>query len=179
MIRPNTASIQPRTRSLDALKATSPCMHATTIPGRGILVAGGIQNSQSGFDPSPSSSAWMFDPRMGFAPLPDLPSGTHSAGSALLSGELLIIAGGLSKRGALNATQAFHLPTKTWHEIPDLPTPRIGLGLVSARGKVVAVGGAGLDISLERKKKMPQRSEDDPTTNVVEVLMPALETNYL
>ena len=130
------------------LKMTSPYVYshtATSIPGKGILVAGGIENSQNGFDPSPSSSAWMFDPAGNtFVPLRDLPFGSHGASATLWGNDLAIVAGGLSKLGALNATQGYHIPTGTWRIIPDLPTPRIGLGLVAARGHIAAVGGASL-----------------------------------
>ena len=44
-------------------------------------------------------------------------------------------------RGTSGAVFAFDVASRSWRRLPDLPTPRHGLGVVAAGGEVHVIGG--------------------------------------
>jgi N-acetylneuraminic acid mutarotase len=63
---------------------------------------------------------------------------------------LLVSAGSESSAGTSTAVYAFDVRSKRWHRLPDLPTPRHGLGVVGFGGRVYVIGGGptpGLSVS--------------------------------
>ena len=58
--------------------------------------------------------------------------------------------GGEAPSGTIRTVYAFALATGRWRRLPDLPTPRHGLGVVAVGARVYAIGGGtqpGLTVS--------------------------------
>ena len=66
-----------------------------------------------------------------------------------LNGRIVSV-GGERPQGTIASVYAYELRTKSWRRLPDLPTPRHGLGVVAAGGRVYVVAGGpepGLTVS--------------------------------
>jgi hypothetical protein len=58
--------------------------------------------------------------------------------------------GGEEPGGTIASVYAYKVAAARWDRLPDLPTPRHGLGVVALRGRVYAVAGGptpGLAVS--------------------------------
>jgi Kelch motif len=80
------------------------------------------------------------------APLPEARGGT---GAAVVSGRLVSV-GGEEPAGTIASVFAYSPAARRWRRLPDLPTPRHGLGVVAHGGRVYVVGGGpepGLTVS--------------------------------
>jgi hypothetical protein len=78
--------------------------------------------------------------------VPEARGGTDSASV----GPLLVSAGSESPAGTSAAVYAFDVRTRRWRRLPDLPTPRHGLGVLGFGGRVYVIAGGptpGLSVS--------------------------------
>ena len=57
------------------------------------------------------------------------------------SGGTIVSVGGESPAGTHAAVYGFDVATGRWRRLPDLPTPRHGLGAVTFAGRVYVIGG--------------------------------------
>ena len=115
----------------------------STLGGRVYAVAG--RESGTNFDAFqaylPKRQRWVSLPRV-----PETRGGTDSASV----GPLLVSAGSESPAGTSAAVYAFDVRTRRWRRLPDLPTPRHGLGVLGFGGRVYVIGGGptpGLSVS--------------------------------
>jgi N-acetylneuraminic acid mutarotase len=115
----------------------------SALGGRVYAVAG--RETGTNFDALqaylPAGRRWVSLP-----PVPETRGGTDSAAV----GRLLVSAGSESARGTSPAVYAFDVRTNRWRRLPDLPTPRHGLGVLGYRGSVYVIGGGptpGLSVS--------------------------------
>jgi hypothetical protein len=54
---------------------------------------------------------------------------------------VILSAGSEAPQGTSGAVFAFDVGTRAWSRLPDLPTPRHGLGVVAFGGAVYVLGG--------------------------------------
>jgi hypothetical protein len=115
----------------------------SALGGRVYAVAG--RETGTNFDTLqayvPARGRWISLP-----PVPETRGGTDSASV----GPLLVSAGSESARGTSPAVYAFDVRTRRWRRLPDLPTPRHGLGVLGFGGRVYVIGGGptpGLSVS--------------------------------
>jgi hypothetical protein len=115
----------------------------SALGGRVYAVAG--REAGTNFDTFqaylPTRRRWVSLP-----PVPETRGGTDSASV----GRALVSAGSESARGTSPAVYAFDVRTSRWRRLPDLPTPRHGLGVLGYRGSVYVIGGGptpGLSVS--------------------------------
>lgn len=130
-----------------------------TIPGPtprehlGVTAAGGrvfvVAGRTAGFDTnldvveaySPATRRWTTLP-----PVPGRRGGT----GATSTGRYVVSIGGEANEGTIEEAYALDLTANRWRRLPDLPTPRHGLGVVYALGRVYVVAGGptpGLSVS--------------------------------
>jgi hypothetical protein len=106
----------------------------SALGGRVYAVAG--REAATNFDAFqaylPARRRWVSLPRV-----PETRGGTDSASV----GPLLVSAGSESPAGTSAAVYAFDVRDRRWRRLPDLPTPRHGLGVLGFRGRVYVVGG--------------------------------------
>jgi hypothetical protein len=115
----------------------------SALGGRVYAVAG--RETGTNFDTFqgyiPARRRWVSLP-----PVPETRGGTDSASV----GRLLVSAGSESGRGTSPAVYAFDVRSRRWRRLPDLPTPRHGLGVLGFGGRVYVIGGGptpGLSVS--------------------------------
>jgi hypothetical protein len=115
----------------------------SALGGRVYAVAG--RESGTNFDVFqaylPERRRWVSLPRV-----PETRGGTDSASV----GPLLVSAGSESAAGTSAAVYAFDVRTRRWRRLPDLPSPRHGLGVLGFGGRVYVIGGGptpGLSVS--------------------------------
>jgi hypothetical protein len=111
-----------------------------------IAVGGGFRESGQ-----PTSDLLFFDLEANaWSRGPDLPGPLDHAGMVALDGHLYLVGGfttGLA--GATAAVWRLDAPDGEWHAMESMRTPRGALGVVAARGRILAVGGvdpAGQDL---------------------------------
>jgi len=61
-------------------------------------------------------------------------------GAAAVGGDIVSV-GSEAPEGTSAAVYALDVATGTWRSLPDLPTPRHGLGVVAFGRRVLAIGG--------------------------------------
>jgi hypothetical protein len=115
----------------------------SALAGRVYAVAG--REAGTNFDTlqaySRSRRSWASLP-----PVPETRGGTDSAAV----GPLLVSAGSESAAGTSAGVYAFDVRTRRWRRLPDLPTPRHGLGVLGFAGRVYVIAGGptpGLSVS--------------------------------
>jgi hypothetical protein len=129
---------------------------AVTTDGRRLYAVGGRTR---GYDTNlrvveswaPGERRWRRE-----KPLPQARGGTAAA----VVGRWLVSVGGEAPTGTLPRVYAFNLRTRTWRRLPDLPTPRHGLGAVTHGGRVYALAGGprpGLFVSGANEVLTPPR----------------------
>ena len=80
------------------------------------------------------------------APVPGRRGGTAAAGT----GRWIVSAGGETPTVTIRTVYRFDVRRRHWSRLPNLPTPRHGLGVVALGGKVYVIGGGttpGLAVS--------------------------------
>jgi hypothetical protein len=78
-----------------------------------------------------------------------IPGPRGGTGAAVVGNEIVSV-GGEEPRGTIATVFALDVRTNRWRPLPDLLTPRHGLGVVAARGRVYAIAGGtrpGLTVS--------------------------------
>jgi N-acetylneuraminic acid mutarotase len=71
--------------------------------------------------------------------------------AAATVGDDVVVLGGEESAGTIKEVEAFNPAANAWRALPDLPTPRHGLGAVSYRGRVYAIdGGTSPGFSFSR-----------------------------
>ena len=83
----------------------------------------------------------VFDPvRRRWTSLPRVPETRGGTDSASV-GPLVVSAGSESPAGTSAAVYAYDVRTRRWRRLPDLPTPRHGLGVGVYDGQIHVIGG--------------------------------------
>jgi N-acetylneuraminic acid mutarotase len=128
----------PATRRWSRVPSPTPREHlgVTALNGRVYAVAG----RKFGFDTNldlfesyrPGARAWRRH-----APVPGKRGGT-AAGAV---GRSIVSIGGEAFTGTIRTVFAYDVVRRRWRRLPDLPSPRHGLGVVGARGRIYAVAG--------------------------------------
>jgi hypothetical protein len=65
-------------------------------------------------------------------------------------GRTIVSAGGEAPTGTIATVYAFDTTSRAWRRLPDLPTPRHGLGVAASGGRLYVVAGGrtpGLAVS--------------------------------
>jgi Kelch motif protein len=120
------------------LPGPTPRQHlaAAAAGGRIYAIAGRIAGADTNVDTveswAPGEQRWRRE-----NPVPEARSGTGAA----TIGNLVVSVGSESPQGTSGAAYALDVRTGDWRPLPDLPTPRHGLGVVAFRGDVLAIGG--------------------------------------
>ena len=61
-------------------------------------------------------------------------------GAATVRGRI-IVAGGEESAGTIREVELYNPATRRWRQLPDLPTPRHGLGVLSRGNRVFVIEG--------------------------------------
>lgn len=108
----------------------------TTLGGRIYAIGGRTGGFNSNLDTfealTPGRRGWRR-----LARVPGRRGGTAAAGI----GRLVVSAGGEAPGGTIRSVFAYDTRTRRWRRLPNLPTPRHGLGVVAAGGRVYVVAG--------------------------------------
>lgn len=125
----------------------APREHLAVTSARGRIYAlggrrAGIDTNVATFQSYvPGGKRWLT-----LAPVPSARGGTAAA---VASGRVVSI-GGEEPNGTIRSVYAYDLAKRKWSQLPDLPTPRHGLGVVALGTRVYAVAGGtvpGLSVS--------------------------------
>ena len=87
-----------------------------------------------------------------------LPSARGGTGLAAVAGRL-VSAGGEEPAGSIASVYRYTPSTNRWSRLPDLPTPRHGLGVVGFGGRVYVIGGGptpGLSTTARTSRWRPR-----------------------
>jgi N-acetylneuraminic acid mutarotase len=128
-----------KTRRWSSIPGPRPREHlaAAGAGGRVYVLAGRLGGLDSNLDTfqvySPLSKRWRT-----LAPVPERRGGT---GLAFAAG-LLVSVGGEEPDRTIASVYAYDLRRGSWRRLPDMRTPRHGLGVVGVGDKVYAIGGA-------------------------------------
>jgi non-specific serine/threonine protein kinase len=128
----------PGTGRWTKLPGPTPRQHLAAVAARGRLYA--IAGRSAGYDTNvalveswaPGERRWRRE-----MPLPEARGGT---GAAVVSG-MIVSVGSEAPEGTSAAVFALDLGSGHWSRLPDLPTPRHGLGVVAHGGAVYVIGG--------------------------------------
>jgi Kelch motif/Galactose oxidase, central domain len=108
----------------------------TALNGRLYAVGGrtaGFDTNLAAFESyRPGARSWLR-----LAPVPGKRGGT-AAGAV---GRFVVSAGGEAPGGTIRTVFAYDTRARRWRRLPNLPTPRHGLGVVGAGGRVYVVAG--------------------------------------
>jgi N-acetylneuraminic acid mutarotase len=126
------------TRRWSRVPGPTPREHlgVTALSGRLYAVAG----RKAGFDTNldlfesyrPGARSWRRH-----APVPGKRGGT-AAGAV---GRSIVSIGGEAFTGTIRTVFAYNVVSLRWRRLPDLPSPRHGLGVVGANGRIYAIAG--------------------------------------
>src|SRR2546421_103215 len=86
------------------------------------------------------------------------PRGRGGTGAAAFPGKIVSV-GGEAIGGTIASVYVFNVARRRWRRLADLPTPRHGLGVVAANGRVYAIAGGpkpGLFVS-DANESLPIR----------------------
>jgi len=127
-----------KTARWSSIPGPAPREHLGGAAADGVVYA--VAGRTAGLD-SNTRLVEAYDPvRRSWRPLPPVP-GARGGTAATVSGRLLVSVGGEAPEGTIKEVYALNLKTRRWQMLPDLPTPRHGLGVVALRGRVYAIGG--------------------------------------
>jgi non-specific serine/threonine protein kinase len=126
-----------RRRRWSRIPGPTPREHlgVTALHGRVFAVAGrelGLDTNLATFESYAPGRGWR-----AHAPVPGTRGGTGAAGT----GRSVVSIGGERFEGTIETVFAYDVSTRRWRRLPDLPTPRHGLGVVAVGGRVYAVAG--------------------------------------
>ena len=112
------------------------------IIGGGILLGGTVNSTTQMYIFKPSTGEWIAKNPM--------PTDRQTLGCALLDGKIYVAGGlhvinGVANYNGLKTFEVYDLSTETWSALPDMPTNRWGLSVVSFDGKIYVFGGRTLD----------------------------------
>ena len=62
-------------------------------------------------------------------------------GAATVRGGRIVVAGGEESAGTIREVELYNPATRRWRALPDLPTPRHGLGVVARGRRVFTIEG--------------------------------------
>lgn len=137
----------PATRRWRTIPGPSPREHlaVTSARGRVFVVAGRTAGFDTNLDVveaySPATRRWTTLPRV---------PGRRGGTAATSTGRYVVSVGGEADAGTIKEVYALDLETNRWRRLPDLRTPRHGLGVAYANGRVYVVAGGltpGLSVS--------------------------------
>jgi hypothetical protein len=120
------------------LPGPTPRQHLAAAAARGRIyaIAGRIAGADTNLDIveswAPGERRWRRE-----RPVPEARSGTEAA----TVGDVVVSVGSESPQGTSGAAYALDVRTGVWRTLPDLPTPRHGLGVVAFRRAIFAIGG--------------------------------------
>jgi N-acetylneuraminic acid mutarotase len=69
-----------------------------------------------------------------------VPQARGGTGAAAI-GRTIVSVGGEARSGTLRAVYGYDVTRRSWSRLPDLPTPRHGLGVAALDGVVYVIGG--------------------------------------
>ena len=70
-----------------------------------------------------------------------MPTARGGLAAAATNNGLVIAPGGEEQAGTFEEVEAYNTGTKEWVTLPDMPTPRHGLGVVAVGNKLYTLGG--------------------------------------
>jgi N-acetylneuraminic acid mutarotase len=118
---------------------------ATSANGLVYALAGRLGDLNTNLDTfevfAPATGSWTE-----LAPVPYRRGGTGAA----LSKGMIVSVGGEEEGGTIGSVYGYDLTTQRWRKLPNLPTPRHGLGVVALKNRVFAIAGGtspGLTVS--------------------------------
>jgi N-acetylneuraminic acid mutarotase len=137
----------PARRRWRTVPGPTPREHLGVTSGRGRVFV--IAGRTAGFDTnldlveaySPATRRWTT-----LSPVP----GTRGGTGATSTGRYVVSVGGEANEGTIKEVYALDLSSNRWRRLPDLPTPRHGLGVAYANGRVYVLAGGptpGLSVS--------------------------------
>jgi N-acetylneuraminic acid mutarotase len=130
-----------------SVRGPTPREHLAAASANGLVyaVAGRLGDLSSNLDTfevlTPATGAWTK-----LAPVPYRRGGTGAA----FSRGLIVSVGGEEEGGTIGSVYGYDLAAQRWRRLPNLPTPRHGLGVVALKNRVFAVAGGtspGLTVS--------------------------------
>jgi N-acetylneuraminic acid mutarotase len=127
-----------RTGRWRTLPGPSPRQHlaVTATRGRIYAIAGRVTGLNTNFrlveSWAPGERRWRRE-----TPVPGARGGTGAAAV----GNTIVSAGGEAPGGTVASVYAYDVLRKRWRRLPDLATPRHGLGVTAFRGSVYVIGG--------------------------------------
>ncbi|HTO95309.1 MAG TPA: kelch repeat-containing protein [Bacteroidota bacterium] len=132
---------------------------ATMLQDGRILIAGGFHRSRGGEDESYSSTAEIYDPRTGrFSLTGDMSyqRGGHTA--TLLTGGLVLVAGGWNLMGALSSAELYDPSSGKFTTIGSMTMRRGGCTATLLNdGRVLITGGSSRDVTASAELFDPVR----------------------
>lgn len=132
---------------------------ATTLQDGRILIAGGFHRARGGQDETYTATAEIYDPRTGkFSLTGDMSyqRGGHTA--TLLTGGLVLIAGGWNLMGALSSAELYDPVSGTFTTIGSMSMRRGGCAATLLNdGRVLITGGTNRDVTASAEIFDPVR----------------------
>jgi N-acetylneuraminic acid mutarotase len=136
-----------RTLLWERIPGPDPREHLAAASSRGRVYA--IGGRAAGIDTN-SRRFEVYDPgTMTWRRLAPLPGARGGTGAAAIGGRIVSV-GGERPAGTIRTVYSYDISGKRWSRLPDLATPRHGLGVVEANGSVWAIAGGpvpGLTVS--------------------------------
>lgn len=125
-------------RRWSALPGPTPREHLAVAAAAGRIYA--LAGRTAGFDTNLTTFESLAPPARGWRRLPPVPGARGGTGAAVV-GTTLVSAGGEAPQGTIATVYGFDLVRGRWRRLPDLPTPRHGLAVAAALGRVYAIAG--------------------------------------
>jgi hypothetical protein len=127
------------TRRWSSVPGPAPREHLAVTAARGRIYA--LGGRLAGIDTNlrtvqswaPGERAWRSEPA--------LPSARGGTGASAVAGRLIVSVGGEEPAGTIASVYGLDVVRRQWERLPDLRTPRHGLGVVTFGTTVYAVGG--------------------------------------
>lgn len=134
----NALAYEPRTRSWRYVVGPSPREHLAVAAAGGRIYAIGGRTAGSDTNVAtveswrPGEGRWRVE-----RSVPEARGGT---GAAAVTGGIVSV-GGEAPAGTIGTVYRYDLAVRSWSRLPDLPTPRHGLGVARVGATVYVVGG--------------------------------------
>ena len=127
-----------RRRRWSVLPGPTPREHLAVTAASGRIYA--VAGRKAGLDTNTTIFESLAPPSRRWRALSPVPAGRGGTGAAVV-GTTLVSAGGEAPQGTIASVFGFDLRRRTWRRLPDLPTPRHGLAVAGARGRIYAIAG--------------------------------------